>query len=112
MLLASSVGFALHLDLAGLQHVGTVGDLQGHFGVLLHQQHGHAVAVDLADDLEDLLDQQRRQAHGRLVQQQHLGLAHQGTAHGQHLLLAAGQVYRPAGCGALSGAASRSKTMS
>lgn len=47
MLLGKLVGFAFHLDLAGLQHVGTVGDLQGHFGVLLHQQHGHTVAVDL-----------------------------------------------------------------
>ena len=41
--------------------------------------------------LEDLLDQQRRQTHGRLVQQQHLRLAHQGAAHGQHLLFAAGK---------------------
>ena len=30
-------------------------------------------------------------AHGRLVQQQHFWLAHQRTAHGQHLLLAAGE---------------------
>ena len=52
-------GLALHLDRAGLQNISAVGDLQGHLCVLLHQQHGHAVAVDLADDLEDFLDQQR-----------------------------------------------------
>ncbi len=43
-----------------------------------------------ADDVEDLLHQQGRQTHGGLVQHQHGGVAHQRTAHGQHLLLAAG----------------------
>ena len=43
-------GFALHLDGAGFQNIGAVGDLQRHLGVLLDQQDGHAVAVDLADD--------------------------------------------------------------
>ena len=42
--------------------------------VLLDQQHGHAVLVDLADDVEDLLDDQRRQPHRRLVEQQQPGL--------------------------------------
>ena len=43
------------------------------------------------DDAEYLLHQQRRQAHGGLVQQQHLGFAHQRAANGQHLLLTAGK---------------------
>ena len=42
------------------------------------------------DDVEDLLDDDRCQAQGRLVQQQQLGLAHQRPADGEHLLLAAG----------------------
>ena len=42
-------------------------------------------------DLEHLLDHQRRQAERRLVQQQHLGPAHQRAADRHHLLLAAGQ---------------------
>ena len=47
--------------------------------------------VDVADDVEDLLDQDRRQAHRRLVQQQHARLGHQRAADGEHLLLAAGE---------------------
>ena len=47
--------------------------------------------MQLADDIEDLLDQDRSQAHGRLVQHQQLRLGHHCTAHGKHLLLAAGE---------------------
>jgi hypothetical protein len=47
--------------------------------------------VDLDDDLEDLLDELRRQAHRRLVEEQQLRLGHQRAADGEHLLLAAGQ---------------------
>ena len=46
--------------------------------------------MDVPDDVEDLLHQQRRQAHRRFIQHQHGGVAHQRTAHGQHLLLTAG----------------------
>ena len=46
--------------------------------------------MHVLDDVEDLLHQQRRKTHGGLVQHQHGGVAHQGAAHGQHLLLAAG----------------------
>ena len=46
--------------------------------------------MHVLDDVEDLLHQQRRKAHGGLVQHQHGGVAHQGTAHSQHLLFAAG----------------------
>ena len=46
--------------------------------------------MHVPDDVEDLLHQQRRKTHGRLVQHQHGGVAHQRAAHGQHLLFAAG----------------------
>ena len=46
--------------------------------------------MDVADNVEDLLHQQRRKTHGRLVQHQHGSVAHERTPHGQHLLLAAG----------------------
>ena len=46
--------------------------------------------MQLSNDVEYLLHQQRRQTHGRLVQHQQLGMAHQRPAHSQHLLLAAG----------------------
>ena len=60
-------------------------------GVLLHQQHSGAGFVDLLDDAEDFLHQDGGQAHGRLIHHQQLWMAHQRAAHGQHLLLAAGQ---------------------
>ena len=68
-----------------------MGNVQGGAGVLLHQQDGGAVLVQLLDDIKNLLHQDGRQAHGRLVQHQQLGVAHQGAAHGQHLLFSAGQ---------------------
>ena len=85
------LGVAFDGDGAGLQHVGAVRDGQRHFSVLLHQQDRDALFVDFLDDLENLLDQQRGQAHRRLIHQNHLGLSHQGAAHGQHLLLTAGK---------------------
>ncbi len=67
-------GFALHLDGAGFQHISAVGNIQCHLCVLLHQQHSNALAVNVADDLKDFLDQQRRKTHGGFIQQQDLGL--------------------------------------
>ena len=81
---------ALHDHTARLKDVGTVCHGKSHLCVLLHQQDGHAFLVHVLDDVEDLLHQQRRKAHGRLVQHQHGSVAHQCTAHSQHLLLAAG----------------------
>ena len=42
---------AAHGNAAGLQHVGTVGDLERHFRVLLDQQNGRAGAVQLPHDV-------------------------------------------------------------
>ena len=47
--------------------------------------------MELLDDGEDLLHQQRGKAHGGLIHQHDLGVRHEGPAGGQHLLLAAGQ---------------------
>ena len=55
-------------------------------------------AADLLDDLEDLGNDQRRQAQRGLVEQQQAWARHQGAADGQHLLFAAGH-----GAGALVG---------
>src|SRR5918996_591070 len=45
--------------------------------------------IEVLHDLEDLLDELRRQAHRRLVEQDGAGPAHQRTADRRHLLLAA-----------------------
>ena len=47
--------------------------------------------MQLADDVEDLLDQNGREAHGGLVEHQQLRAAHKRSAHREHLLLAAGE---------------------
>ena len=47
--------------------------------------------MEVLDDLEDLLHQNGGKAHGGLIQHQQLRTAHQGTAHGQHLLFTAGE---------------------
>ena len=64
-------------------------------GVLFGEQEGHAFAcVKVADDLENLLDDLRRQPHRGFVEQHHLRLRHQGAAERAHLLLAARGVAR------------------
>ena len=78
-------------DLALLHQEELVGDLQRHVRVLLDHEDGDAVAVQLLDDVEDPLDDQRRQAHRRFIHHQELGPAHQCARHRQHLLLAARQ---------------------
>ena len=77
---------------AGLEHVAAVGHAQRHQRVLLDQQDracpGSLISVTI---VEDLLDQDRRQAHRRLVEQQQPRPGHQRPADRQHLLLAARQ---------------------
>src|SRR5690606_39888999 len=45
------LGGAFQHDAAGLQHEAVVGRLQGDAGVLLHQEHGGSLAVDLFQHL-------------------------------------------------------------
>ena len=47
--------------------------------------------MQLANNGEDLFDEFRRQTHRRLVHQNRVRVAHQGAAHRQHLLFAAGK---------------------
>src|SRR5215212_408084 len=61
---------------AGLEHVGTRGDVEGEVRVLLHQQDRRSLLVDLRDRLVDALDEDRRDSHRRLVEQQQRRLAH------------------------------------
>ena len=65
--------------------------MQRHVGVLLDQQDGDPLLVDLPDDLEDIPHDQRRQPQRRLIHHDKLGAAHQRAGHRQHLLLAAGK---------------------
>src|ERR1700737_909864 len=47
---------AAQQDAAGLDDVGTIGDLERAQRILLDQQDGDAVVVDLLDDVEDRVD--------------------------------------------------------
>src|SRR3954470_11245421 len=69
-LLAQPRAGVFHHDAPGLQHVAVVRDVQGHVGVLLHQQDGGAaLAVDAHHDLEDLARQLGREPQARFVQE-------------------------------------------
>jgi len=78
-------------DLAVLQHVAPVGDLQRVEHVLLDDQHGGAGPRDPVDHREDLRHHDRREAEGGLVGHQELGPRHHPAGDGHHLLLAPGQ---------------------
>src|SRR4051812_32052797 len=61
-------------------------------GVLLDDEHGHAVlALHAVERLEDLLHDERRQTERGLVEQQQLRSRHHRAAEREHLLLAAGK---------------------
>src|ERR1035437_2267475 len=78
-------------DLTGLEDVATTGHLESHLSVLLDQQDRGSLGVDVLDDGEDLLDQDRREAHRRLVEQQQLWPSHERPTDCEHLLLATGE---------------------
>src|SRR6266851_5784350 len=72
---------AVEHDAAVLEDVAVIGVAQRDVGVLLGEEEAHpGVAVQAADDLEDLLDDLRRQPHRGLVEQDQLGLRHQRAA--------------------------------
>src|SRR5437867_1683375 len=84
---------------AAVDHdVTAVGELQRVIGVLLDQEYGQPLLlVELAQHLEDLPHDQRRQTKGRLVEEKEPRPAHQRAGDREHLLLAAGE--RPAALG-------------
>jgi hypothetical protein len=69
-----------------------IGEGEAALYVLLDDDHGHAAAVDLGQRLVQAVDRDRREAEGDLIEDDQARSGHQGTADGQHLLLAAGQL--------------------
>ena len=47
---------------AGLQHISPVGQIKGFADILLHQQDGDALGLELAHCIEDFVHQKRRQS--------------------------------------------------
>ncbi len=93
-------GFQLGFQLFGpadladptLHHDGSqIGHAEDGLGELLHHQDRDALVGDPDDRLVQLLDDQRGQAHGQLVEQEQGGPGRDGPGDRQHLLLAARQ---------------------
>src|SRR5689334_21453005 len=90
--LAQARALALDGDAADLEHVRARRGFEREHGVLLDHEHGEPFAlVQLADDAEDLRDEERREPERRLVEQQQPGAEHQRPREREHLLLAAAE---------------------
>ena len=76
-----------------------MGEAQGHVGILFDEEDRCSLLVQLADNGEYFLHELRGEAHGRLVENEYLCLAHQRTSHRKHLLFSPAQ-----GAGQLRGA--------
>src|SRR5262245_65859298 len=76
-------------DLAAAQDVGAVGHGEGEREVLLHEEDGEPLTLELADHPPDLAHEEGGQALRGLVEEEQVWIAHEGAPDGQHLLLAA-----------------------
>src|SRR5271165_93779 len=76
-------------DLSVLHDEEAIGQSRGEAEVLLDQEDGEAVALELGDGAADLLDDDRRQALGRLVEHEKARAGAQDPGDRQHLLLSA-----------------------
>src|SRR6266511_5390482 len=76
-------------DPAMFHHVIAIRNRRGETKVLLDQEDGEALRLQHADGLADLLDDDRGQSLGRLVEQEKPRAGAQDAADRQHLLLAA-----------------------
>src|SRR6266568_2139627 len=85
------VGELVH-DLSVLHDVIAVRDRRCEAKILLDQENGEAPGLERADGLADLLDDDRRETLGRLVEQQQPRAGAQDAGDRQHLLLAAGEL--------------------
>src|SRR6516165_2678185 len=79
-------------DAAVVEHIGVVGNLQAHSGILLDQQDRNAFVAHLCHDLKHLAHDQRREPLRGLIENQQLGIEQQRAADREHLLLAAGEL--------------------
>ena len=85
-------------DLAVRHQVGAVGECDGALCTLLDEQHRDAALADLRERREDDVDDLRREAERRLVEQQDVGPGDERPRDRELLLLAAGERTCPAPC--------------
>jgi hypothetical protein len=67
-----------------------VGDVPHHVHVVLDEQHGHPLVLEVEDLVEQRLRQRRVDAGHRLVEHDQLRLAHEGAGHLEQLALTTG----------------------
>src|SRR5207302_6006011 len=79
-------------DPAIFHHVVAIRNRRCEAKILLDQEDGEALSFEGADGLADLLDDDRRQPLGRLVEQEQARAGAQDAADREHLLLAAGEL--------------------
>jgi hypothetical protein len=79
-----------------LDYIGIIADLERRVDVLFDQNDAHARGRYAEDDLEDLGYQSWRETKGWFVEEQQIGLGHEGTSDGEHLLLTAAEAARRA----------------
>ena len=94
---------------AVLEHIGARGDVQRLHHILLDQQNARAPRADALDQPEHLLDEQRRKAERRLVEDQELRLAPSARGRSRASAARRRKACRPAGARAPS-AAERCRT--
>ena len=83
---------ALEHDLALDQDDDAVGHGRDLGHALVDQQRRDAAVADQADGVPDLVADERREAFGRLVEDQHARVGQQRARDREHLLLAAGEL--------------------
>ena len=76
---------------AGIDDDDVVGEVERQLDILLDQHDRLPFGLELRDGASDLGHQLRREPLGRLVHQQHAGVAHERAPDREHLLLAAGE---------------------
>src|SRR5215470_789535 len=76
-------------DLAAAQDVGAIGHGESEGEVLLHEEDGQSLALELADHPPHLAHEEGSQPLRGLVEEEEVGIAHERAPDGQHLLLAA-----------------------
>ncbi len=78
-------------DLAVIHHQHLVAEFARGMEILFDQKDGGAAALDLGQAFDQRHHDRRRQALGRLVDQEQLARLDDGAGDGEHLLLSAGQ---------------------
>ena len=86
---AISAAGAAQGDGAPIHHVHPIGDAQRLSDVLLDEEDADAFVGHVADAGEEPVHDERREAEGQLVGEQHPRVATEGSGQRQHLLLAA-----------------------